>query len=52
MSAAGPLQGANSSPLGGSKRSERGGAMSAEGPLQGANGSPLGAANEVSVGVP
>jgi len=35
MSAAGPSQGANSSPSGGSERSERGGPMSAAGPSQG-----------------
>ncbi len=43
MSAAGPSQGANSSPLGAANR--------AAGPSQGANCSPLGAANAVSVGV-
>ncbi len=55
MSAAGPSQGANCSPSGGSERSERGGNSRAAGPSQGANCSPAGgseAANEVaSVGV-
>jgi hypothetical protein len=43
MSAAGPSQGANSAPAGGSERSERGGpSMSAAGLSQGANSAPLG----------
>ena len=42
MSAAGPSQGANCTPFGGSERSERGGRSRAAGPSQGANCTPSG----------
>jgi hypothetical protein len=51
MSAAGPPQGANCSPLGAANEVSVGVVVRAAGPPQGANCSPLGAANEVSVGV-
>ena len=50
VSADGPSQGANGSPLGAANKVSVGVVPSADGPSQGANSSPLGAANNVSVG--